>query len=450
MIDDSMLHQNSKSAGPQPKVLYLTWGEVPINSGLFDNQVFEQLKQIRQQEPALKLALLSGMPLLNQYIVKKRATFFTKLDAIQAQLHAHEIDFSTRWIGVVARWFHSQYYQLPLYIIGQQRFLYKYVTKQQVNLVHCRGYHATNLALRAKAKYGLDYKVIFDTRGMFPEESVFAQYFTAQSRSYQRWKQLEKWLLDHADAIVNVSGTFSDHVRTLTTNPQIYTIYTSTNLAIFQPDPERRQAVRAALGIAAAEKVLVYLGSIGVHDGWHRTANLIAQFQAFQQTFPHARLLVITRASHQALQAEFDQVASLRGNYRLVAGASPAQTTDYLQAGDYAALPYSTVHNEVERLIGYTMIASKTGEYLAMGLPLVVNRAIGAASQLADAHAIGCTYTAGAEQALIEPLRQLDQRYQQASARGITVAHETFSAARNAQRYLELYRALMAKAEQSI
>lgn len=430
-------------------VLYLTWGEVAVNNGIFDNQVFEQLKQIRQQDPSVGLHLLSGQPLINQRLLKQRATFRAEVAAIRAQLAPFGIDFTARWIAAIARWFHAEWYHLPFYTVGQRSFLRDFTRERQIDIVHCRGYHATRLALLAREKYRLPYKVIFDTRGLFPEENVFAGYFSETGQAYQMWKRIEKWLLDRVDAIVNVSSTFSDHVRTLTTNPQIYTIYTSTNLAIFQPDPERRQAVRAALGIADAEKVLVYLGSIGVHDGWHRTANLIAQFQAFQQSFPHTRLLVITRASHQALQAEFDQVASLRGNYRLVAGASPAQTTDYLQAGDYAALPYSTVHNEVERLIGYTMIASKTGEYLAMGLPLVVNRAIGAASQLAVAHEIGCTYTAGAEQAFIEPLRQLDQQYQQASQRGITVAHETFSAARNAQRYLELYRTLMAKAEQS-
>jgi hypothetical protein len=266
---------------------------------------------------------------------------------------------------------------------------------------------------------------------------------------------LEKWLLDRADAVVNVSDTFTTHVRTLTANEPIATIYTSANLDLFQRKvpppvigpaaqlgPDEQLTVRQRLGIGDETKVLVYSGSIGINQGWHRVNNLVALYQAFQQTFAQAKLLIITRSPHAPLCSALDSIPAIQSQYLLVAGNSPQETAAYLQAADYAALPYREVGSPIEERIGYTMVASKTGEYFAVGLPLLVNRAVGAATKLVEDHGIGCAYTAGEEIAMIEPLRTLDANYGVISERAVDIAHTYFSAAGNAKKYLALYRQL--------
>lgn len=435
-------------------VLYLTWGEVVVHNGIFDNQVLEQLKLLQKVDPTLSLMLCSGMPLVNQPLLKRSQAFYQDLQRIKSQLHAVDIQFVFRWIPAVARWFHSQPHHFRFYTIGQLHYLSRLVAANDIDIIHCRGYHATRLALLAKECYQLTAAVIFDTRGLFPEEGVFAGHFAQESQAYARWKREEKWLLDRADAVVNVSDTFTTHVRTLTDNPRVETIYTSVNLDLFQRPttvaeiadtagtiPQERNG-RQQLGIDNETRVLVYLGSIGIDHGWHRLDNLIALYQAFRQAFPKTKLLIITRSAHAALRAVLEQIYADDKEYLLVAGNSPQETAGYLQAADYAALPYRAVNSPLEELIGYTMVASKTGEYFGLGLPLLVNRAVGAASQLVAKHKIGCVYTAGEEAALIEPLRQFDADHATASARAVRVAHDYFSAIGNAKRYLALYQQL--------
>ncbi|MEZ4677701.1 MAG: glycosyltransferase [Caldilineaceae bacterium] len=321
-------------------VLYLTWGEVIVQDGIFDNQVLEQLKLLRRTDPSLSLSLLSGMPLINRPLLKTRQSFYQDIERIRRELAAAQIDFAYRWIPAIARWFHSQPYHFPVYALGQLRYLRNVIRTKKIQVVHCRGYHAARLALLAKDRYRLTCSVIFDTRGLFPEEGVFAGHFTQDSAAYRFWKKQEKWLLDRADAVVNVSDTFTTHVQTLTSNPRLATIYTSANLELFQRNAipgacdaasgvEARLAQRRALNIDDVTKVLVYSGSIGVDQGWHRVKNLAALFQAFQQAFDRTKLLIVTRGSHAALRTALDQIPGLSDQYLLVTGKSPQETASY-------------------------------------------------------------------------------------------------------------------------
>ncbi len=426
----------------EKNVLYLTWGETIGRNGIFDNQVLELLKQLVKTDDTLRLTLLSGIPFINQRLLSDRKQFFTEMEAIERQLNDNRIDFAYRWIPAVARWFHSQPYQFPFYSVGQQQFLFTFLTSRNIQTIHCRGYHATRLALLTRKKYGENWQIIFDTRGLFPEEGVYAGHFSAQSNAYRVWKKVERHLLDEADAIVNVSTTFSTYIRTITSNASIHTIHTTTNLAIFSGKSAERESVRQSLKIPDGTKVLVYLGSIGADQGWHRIASLIALFQAFQQTFPEALLLIITRSAQEQLRAELDQNEATRNRYQIVAGRTPLETASYLAAGDCGALPYRPVNTKIEQQIGYTMIASKTGEYLAAGLPLLVNRAIGAASELAEERGLGCTYSIGNEQTISQQLRELLLNETAVRQRAIEAAEALFSTQGNAIRYLKLYEQL--------
>jgi glycosyltransferase involved in cell wall biosynthesis len=426
-----------------PSLLYLTWGEVIVYDGLFNNQVLEQLKQIRKQDGTLPMHLLSGIPVGNRYLVKRSANFYSEIAKIRAQLIAAHIGFSQRLIPAVARWFHSKPYQFPVYTVGQMGALARLIRGRGINIIHCRSYHATRLALLTKKRYQLNCRVIFDTRGMFPEEAVLAGYFTQESPAYRRWKAEEQWLFDEADAVVNVSATFTEYVASCTHNPNLHTIATSTNLALFQPNPAERQSQRQQLQIAERTKVLVYLGSLGTKHGWHNIANLLAVFRIFRQQFPESILLIVTRSPQAPLVAALQEVGYGASDYLLTTANSPQETSNLLQAGDYAALTYYNVGNALEAQVGKTVIASKSGEYLGVGLPMIVNRTAGAAARLVAQAKIGAVYNGGDEAAIGPALMQIAANYAAVSANCVRVAQEHFSAEGNARKYLALYRQLL-------
>jgi glycosyltransferase involved in cell wall biosynthesis len=114
-----------------------------------------------------------------------------------------------------------------------------------------------------------------------------------------------------------------------------------------------------------------------------------------------------------------------------------------LQAADYSCLPYKTVKDNIEAIVSKTMVASKTGEYFAVGLPLIVNDAVGAASRLVEKYGIGCTYPAGREDKINKAVVSIDSNYETVSNNCVKVARNYFSSDKNAKAYIDIYHQLM-------
>lgn len=427
---------------PTPTILYLTWGEVPIQDGIYENQVIGQLIEIKRQEPETNISLLAGIPLVNRYTTIDREAHSAGINQIKDQLAESQIPFSTRWIWAVAKWFHSKRYHFPFYHFGQLQFLRQRIKQNQIDIIHCRGYHAAYVALRTKERYGLAVNIIFDTRGLFPEEGLLANHYQRSSKDYAKWKAVEQYVLTQSSAVVNVSKTFTEQIRTRTENRSLHTIHTSTELSLFYPASEQaRQQIRSELQIAADEKVLIYVGSLSVDANWHRLSNLIDVYRTFRATFGPSKLFIVTRSDHAGIRAELEN-EELWGETILQAADSRQETGQLLRAADYGALAYYSVTDEIEQMVGHTVIASKTGEYLATGLPMLVNQSVGAAAQMVNEYQLGCTYKTGNEAAIETQLRAIDSDYEAVRQRCIATAQNYFSAATNAQRYTELYTAL--------
>lgn len=424
------------------RVLYLTWGEVIVRNGIFRNQVVEQLMLTGREVPGVELHLLSGVPVVNMKLLKSPRRFFKEIAGFRAKLKGGGIPFSVRMIPVVSSWFYSKKWQFPLYALFNAGFLRRYTRKHTIDVVHCRSYHATLFALKTRERHGLSYKVIFDTRGLFPEEGIIKNAYKMGDQEFAYCKKVEKYCLENADEIVNVSNTFSTYIRSITANPHVSTIFTSVNLDLFFPDAGLRERSRESLGIAAGEKILVYLGDVR-NSGWHQSSNLARLFKAFAAIFPESRLFVITEQDHAGLKANMAEFG-ISGDRMLVA-SSTTQTgiNALLNAADFACLPFRDVKNEVDRLLGYTMIASKTGEYLAAGLPVVTNELVGAASELVSREGLGVVYSESDQ-----GIRFHDATWTGADAvgrmknRAPVIAGEYFNGAQNAERYGKIYRKL--------
>lgn len=423
-------------------ILYLTWGEVVTNYGIFNNQVLEQVKTIKQLNSDNNIWVISGLPFINRQFLFRRPQFDQEIKRIRLSFAEENIKFTVRWIPVIARWFHSQFYQLSFYTMGQTRFLRNFIADNHIDIIHCRGYHATRLALQTRDEHNLSVKVVFDTRGMFPEEGLLADFYTEKSKTYQTWKKIEQKLWDTSNAVVNVSDTFTEYVSQNTKNPNLYTVYTSTNLKIFHRNNELRQTARQELGITNHQKVLVFIGDIGT-SGWDRVSSLIKLFFEFRKVFDDAVLLIVTRSNFAPLEEEMSANAVQKSNYRLVSAATPAQVNYYLNAADYSTLTYYDPKDDIGKKTGFTVVASKTGEYFALGIPLIVNQAAGAATRIVRKHKVGCTYKSGMEEDIVDCLNEIESRYELVSERCQEVAKSYFDGQMNARKYLKIYSDLL-------
>ena len=422
-------------------LLYVTWGEVIIENGIFKNQVVEQLKLIKRERNDLNIYLLSGVPLGNRKFLKQPLQFLKELKKIKASCAENGINFSYRLMFVPSPWFYTPADKINIYDALQVSFIKSFICKNNIALVHCRSYTPTRLMLKVREQLKSNpFKLIFDTRGNFPEEGLLKNHLS--EKDYAFWKEKEKSLFEESDAVVNVSDTFTDYVNRITDNPEVYTIYTSTNLVIFHRFEEAyRKELKNSFNILSSDKVLTYLGEIS-DTGWHQKRNLFNLYKAFKSAFTTTKLLLITSNTKEELLQSFIQAGFDANELIVVKGRTQNEVNNYLNIADYASLPFKKITNELDKILGYTMIASKTGEYLATGLPVIVNNKIGAASKLITETQTGITYEMDNEASVIPYLQEMEVNKQRTIERCLQTAR-FFDAKENAKKYLAIYNSLL-------
>lgn len=416
------------------QVLYVTWGEVITGNGIFRNQVMEQLRLIKQKDHSVDITLLSVIP-INTRIAKAPWQFFKELKSIGEKCQEDGICFRYKMHFVPSPWFYTPVDKMKWFDLGQYQFIKKIIKRIAPNVVHCRSYQSTRLFLTARKKFDLLYKVVFDTRGNFPEEGYFKKHLSGTD--FRIWKQIEKSMLEDADAVVNVSGTFTSFIRKIVDKPSIHTIYTSTNTSVFRHDPEQGDISREKLGILPGQKVLAYLGELSPL-GWHNPSRLLLIYEVFREYFGNTRLLVITLGNPELFIGYFTRAGIPREEIVVAKGNSLTETNAYLNAADFTAMPFREVDDEVTGIIGFTMVGSKTGEYLAAGKPVLVNAMIGEGTDIVRRYGVGAVYEPGKEQALKTGFARL-AAIADLSLKCTKVANELFSAEGNAEKYLNIY-----------
>lgn len=356
-------------------------------------------------------------------------------------LKLHGINLEIRFILVLPRWFYTRFYLTWLYYIFNIRYLRNHIIKNDINLIHCRSYHAAIIALKVKNKFKLPVKIIFDTRGLFPEEGVFLGFYPYKSLSYRFWKYKEKELLKNCDIVVNVSEQFTEHIKSIIGEINTETIYTSIDQYIIYKDLNLRELARIELNILEEEKALVYCGSISLL-GWHSIEALLSVYEVFQKTFIKTKLIILTQSSHEILRNQLNQNNLVEDDYRIIKSKNLEQTNKYLNAADYSCLPYRKNKNEVDRLIGHTMLATKTGEYLGTGLPLLVNENVGGAASLVNKHGLGIVYKEDRISDIGDAIKNIENNYNDISEKCIEVANKHFDIVKNAFKYIDIYKKL--------
>ncbi len=422
-------------------ILYLTWCENIVDYGIFESQVFRKLQYL-SKSATYNFFVLSGIPVGIKYL-SNTGSYRKKIDDIRARFSTIGISFRYRNVLKISPHFHAEWWALWVLHLPHLFFLRNVVKKQQIDLVHCRSYHAALLAVLTRTIFRMKYRVLFDTRGLVPEEGVLIGVYREGSVSYRFWKWIEKRLLDDSDAVVNVSDSFTGHVRRISANSSMHTIYTGVDTRLFIRDPEKRSRVNKSLGIDDDVKVLVYAGSLG-EKGWHSPDLLADVYTSFKKCFKESKLLVVSKSDAANISARLETRGLGRNDYLIVPGNSLEEVSFYLQRGDYAAFSYREIHGSIEEEISRTVIAIKTGEYLACGLPVIVNGNVGAASALVEKYGVGVVFNPDGVADIREGICLIENNYRAVSEKCRQVALDYFDYESNSQKYMEIYHALLA------
>ena len=278
-------------------------------------------------------------------------------------------------------WHWLRYHQRPslpatVYDVMQGiRYASRLVRQNKIELVHGRSYIPATIALALKRKFGI--KMIFDVRGLMAEEYVDARHWPAGGLRYRVTKAAERRIFAAADGVVTLTERIWPIIREWEglkgRDVHHAVIPCCVDLSLFQFKDEQRASLRKELGLGD-RFTFVYSGSL---DGWYLTEEMADFFASVVRKENDAHLLWLTTGSH----ARVRQLMSARGineDHFTVRAVTPGEIPSYLAAGDVGI---SFIKRCLSKLASSP---TKNGEYLACGLPIVINSGIGDSDALAN------------------------------------------------------------------
>jgi glycosyltransferase involved in cell wall biosynthesis len=277
-------------------------------------------------------------------------------------------------------WHWLQYHQRPslpatVYdVLAGIRYASGLVKRNKIELVHARSHIPATIALGLKRKFGI--KMIFDVRGLMAEEYVDARHWPKGGLRYRVTKATERRIFAAADGIVTLTERIWPIIKEWDglkgRDVPHAVIPCCVDLSLFKFDEAQRAKLRAELNLRD-RLTMVYSGSL---DGWYLTEEMADFFAGFVRRRSDAYLLWLTTGSQERVR----QLMSARGiseDHFSVRAVMPKDMPVFLAAGDVGI---SFIKRCLSKLASSP---TKNGEYLACGLPIVINAGIGDSDALA-------------------------------------------------------------------
>jgi|GEM_PF-2316291 len=424
---------------PGPRTVYVTAIEDIVQSPLIRGQVFNLLREMRDQEPERLFAVFALYPVLNFW------RFRRKTAALRAELAQDGIGLHVAPILFLTRYFYIPWWLAPLYFLQALIAACWIGWRLRPTLVHCRSYPAAMVGWLVRRIWRTPF--VFDTRAPYPEEGAVREIGARTQRldepSFRMWKRWEGTLVKAAAFTTTVStpnysylvGTYPAQVLHLCVAPTF----------AFVPDQQKLIKWRAETRqqINTNNAVLAYAGS------WSEPNLLRDVFQRVQAATPTVTwsilLLVAQRGAPAQIPDLNDYFQTALGTRNCTAlSAAPNQVARYLAGADLAVFPLQPSdafrHDPRYALWSKTVISVKFVEYLAAGLPVLVSQWAGAAAELVNTYDVGIVYDTITDAALAAWLLRWQQDARSFRVRAWETAHTHFSHDVVAHQYLELYR----------
>lgn len=380
----------------------------------------------------------------------KRGVFFTLLSferaaAFKSDGRARCAELRDQLGADNIDWHWLRYHQKPslpatIYdVLSGIRYAAKLVRRNKIEMVHARSHIPATIALALKKRFPL--KIIFDVRGLLAEEYVEAEHWSKGSIPYRLTKSMELRALAASEGVVTLTKKIWSVIENwegLRGRQVVHEVIPCcADLELFKFRFEDRRQRRAELGLGD-RFTIVYSGSIG---SWYLSDKLADFFVQLLEHRHDAHFLWLTPGD-SAIIRKLMNARGIKSAQYTVRSAASVEVPSYLSASDLGIAFYKP---------GFSKRATspvKVTEYLACGLPLVINTGIGDLDSLVTNEQLGALvddFAAPEYAKVIATIEQLarDQETMRARARA---AAERFFDVREVgiERYARLYEQVLA------
>lgn len=291
-----------------------------------------------------------------------------KCSELRARLAAEHIE-----------WHWLRYHQSPSLpatifdVLAGTRYAAQLVKRNRIEMVHARAQIAATIALRLKQRFGL--KMIFDVRGLMAEEYVDAGHWRKNNIPYRLTKTMEGRALAAADGVVTLTVKIWPVLKSWPGIAERNVIHEvvpcCADLELFRFSEEDRERRRKELEVGD-RFLVVYSGSI---DGWYLTEEMADFFAEFLRQNRAAHFLWLIPAGHERVQNLMKE-RDIPSEHFTIRGVTSQEVASYLSASDAGLAFIKPCFSKL------ASSPTKTAEYLACGLPLIINAGIGDSDSL--------------------------------------------------------------------
>ncbi|HKG62215.1 MAG TPA: glycosyltransferase [Pyrinomonadaceae bacterium] len=318
--------------------------------------------------------------------------------------HCEELRAKLKTEGIEWHWL--RYHQRPSIpattydVIAGYRKAGALVRRNRIEMVHARGHIPATIALGLKRRFGI--RMIFDLRGLMAEEYVDAEHWREGGLPYRITKAAERRILAATDGIVTLTERIWPIIkewpglRGRAVHHEV--IPCCVDLSLFKFSDEERARRRGELGLGN-RLTMVYSGSL---DGWYLTEQMADFFASFLRHNRETHLLWLTTGSHDRVR-ELMRARNIEPDNFSVRAVASGEVASYLAAAD-VGLAF------IKRCV--SKIASsptKSGEYLACGLPLVINAGVGDSDLLINEWKAGVLIEDFSEDDFVKAAREIEE-----------------------------------------
>ncbi len=396
---------------------------------------------------------------------------------IEVSLLTFEPDFKTKWteeqieterkklaeMGV--DWhclaYHKRFSVIATaYDVFRGAWFIRHVTgEKNFDILHGRSHVATLMGAIARKFSQHKPKLLFDIRGFFPEEYTDAGIWPENGLVYRIVKRIEKWLMKEADGFVVLTERAREILFRESTAPSAKFAHPTQNQKgsfdkIGRPievipccvDLKRFEFINGSSRAEMRHKlkiddrfVMVYVGSFG---GWYLTKETADLYGELKKKRDNAFALILTQSKPEVIEPLLRK-QGYEANDFLIKQVLPTEIPSHLRAADAAISFIKPCYSK------QSSSPTKNAEYLACGLPIIVNDGIGDTTEFTLTDQTGVVITEFEGKAYTAALDELFEMMKD----GEELADRCISSARNrfdlvnvgGEKYRRLYKQLLGK-----
>jgi len=264
--------------------------------------------------------------------------------------------------------------QLNLLRIKQKA--YELCQNHKSDAVHCRSYMAALIGLQIKKKFKT--KFIFDMRGFWADERLDGNIWSLrnklQRRIYLYFKKKEIEFLSNADYTISLTQTAKEEILSWkqfqNISLPIEIIPCCVDLDLFSINNinlSQQQELRTKLNVTKTDLIISYLGSIGT---WYMLDEMLDFFKQLSLQKPNAKFLFITPDEKNLIYEKAEAKGILKEQL-IIQSAERNQVPILLSLSQLSLYFIKPAYSKK------ASSPTKTGEIMALGIPIITNSGIG-------------------------------------------------------------------------